>query len=102
MSERIADNRIALCNEALNRARNLLKQYRVDRYEHVDFTVMRGTTSIQIYSKRISRVVMLYSLTNQTFRSLESASIEAVNMAELYLLVGIMKRHMVLDDLADV
>lgn len=70
--------------------------------DHPEFNIMSGTTSLQIYSKRLMRVVFLFHKEGTDLRVLSSYKMESDNQEELDRIVRLMRGLMVLEDLADV
>ena len=71
-------------------------------FDHPEFKIMSGTTSLQIYSKRLMRVVFLFRKEGTDLRVLSSYKMESDNQEELDRIVRLMRGLMVLDDMAEI
>jgi len=69
---------------------------------HSEFAVMSGTTSLQIFSLSLCRVIFNYRKGTESFRVLDCADLQSTNRAELIRIMGFIRELMVLQDLAEI
>ena len=72
-------------------------------FHHEEFKLMQHS-SLQVYSKKLFRVVFMYHKITKTCRRFKDnfGLVEEENQEELKRLLELMRRTMVLEDLADV
>jgi hypothetical protein len=86
--------------EAALRCTRLIEQS-FGRFKHAEFQAFKGTT-IQLYSQRLSRVVMMYDPIAEEYRILLNPAINMENHDEILRMLPLLRGMMVLDDLASI